>query len=385
MSGRPQYLGPKQLNGSMTRKHNDHPLPGNDGRWFLELAGVVEPPPSPTSTYTQLEALEPPPPLVASESTAVTAGAAAVSGSLASDAPEGEFVAVAPRSSGTLDDWQPDDVSPRLSHHGWGRWVLVFLVVAIVAAGTAAFILLPRSVQQQADVLAADYRGSLTALRNELPRSQEALGTLTDPTSSQDAVSASVPSIGDLNTRASVIIGQATTALPSTLPLVPRDALETLEPTRTTMLILGAEAEGISGRLATAFTYRSTIPGLFQTPDLPTEADSGTVDGLSVSLAESLADTARLVAELPPDPTFDATRDLAAQASQRYATWQLEYLDALREGDVERATALVEELGRARDAIVRELEIALVTVRAEVDPHIVTLAGDVEAAVTAVP
>jgi hypothetical protein len=369
----------------MTRKHNDHSLPGNDGRWFLELAGVVEPPPSPTSTYTQLEALEPPPPLVASESTAVTAGAAAVSGSLASDAPEGEFVAVAPRSSGTLDGWQPDDVSPRLSRHGWGRWVLAFLLVAIVAAGTAAFILLPRSVQQQADVLAVDYRESLTALRNELPRSQEALGTLTDPRSSQDAVSASVPSIGDLNTRASVVIGQATTALPSTPPLVPRDALETLEPTRTTMLILGAEAEGISGRLATTFTYRSTIPGLFRTPDLPTEADSSTVDGLSVSLAESLADTARLVAELPPDPTFDATRDLAAKASQRYATWQLEYLDALREGDVERAAALVEELGRARDAIVRELEIALATVRSEVDPHIVTLAGDVEAAVTAVP
>jgi len=151
------------------------------------------------------------------------------------------------------------------------------------------------------------------------------------------------------------------------------------------MLILGAQAESISGRLATTFTYRSTIPALFATPDLPTETDSGAVDGLSVSLAESLADTARLVADLPPDPTFDATRDLATQASQRYATWQLEYLDALREGDIDRATTLIEELDNAQSAIDRELDSALATVRSEVDPHIVTLASDVELAVTAVP
>ena len=43
----------------MARKDRELSLPGNDGRWFLELAGVVESPPSPTSTYTELEALDP--------------------------------------------------------------------------------------------------------------------------------------------------------------------------------------------------------------------------------------------------------------------------------------------------------------------------------------
>ncbi len=374
----------------MARKKPQVSLPGNDGRWFLELAGVVKPAPSPTETYTELKALEQPPAFVASETTAVTAGAAAVSGSLATDS-NGEttgddtFVPVAPQSNDGLDDWEPDDVSPRLGRRGFGKWLGAALLVIVVVAVVLAVILLPRTVQNQADVLAADYARSLTDLRNELPNSQAALASLTDPTTTPEYVSATVPAIGDLNTRGTVVISLATAPLPSTLMFVPRDPLEALEPTRTTMLILGAEAEGISGRLATTFTYHSTVPALFATPELPVEADSATTDALSVTLAESLADTARLVADLPPDPTFAETRDLATQASERYATWQLEYLDALREGDTERAADLIVEVDAARGDIVAALDSALGVVRAEVDPRIVTLAGETEAAINKIP
>jgi len=374
----------------MARKKPEAPLPGNDGRWFLELAGIVKPAPSPTETYTELEALDQPPAFVASESAAVTAGAAAVSGSLSPEsngdaAGEDTFVPVAPRSDDGLDDWQPDDVSPRLSRRGFGRWLIAALIVLAVAAVAAAVILLPRAVQSEADLLAADYTQSLTDLRNELPDSQVTLATLTDPASTPEAVSASVPAIGDLNTRGTVVISLATTPLPATLAFVPRGPLEALEPTRTTMLILGAEAEAISGRLATTFTYHSSVPALFATPELPVEADSATTDALSVTLAESLADTARLVADLPPDPTFAETRDLATQASERYAPWQLEYLDALREGDTERAADLIVELDTARDDIAAAMDRALDVVRTEVDPRIVTLAVETETAINDIP
>ncbi|MEA2010909.1 MAG: hypothetical protein U9N78_09395, partial [Actinomycetota bacterium] len=374
----------------MARKKQEISLPGNDGRWFLELAGIIKPAPSPTETYTELEELEEPPAFVASESAAVTAGAAAVSGSLSpetnGEATEGDtFVPVAPRTDDGLDGWQPDEVSPRLGRRGLGRWLVAVLLVLAVAALVAAAVLLPRAVQTEADALAADYSQSLTDLRNELPDSQDALATLTDPTSTPEAISASVPAIGDLNTRGTVVISHATAPLPPTLAFVPRGPLEALEPTRTTMLILGAEAEGISGRLATTFTYHSTIPALFSTPELPVEADSATTNALSVSLAESLADTARLVADLPPDPTFDETRDLATQASERYAPWQLEYLDALREGDTERAADLIVVLDAARDDIEASMDRALGVVRTEVDPRIVTLAGETEAAINDIP
>jgi hypothetical protein len=313
-----------------------------------------------------------------------------VSGSLSPDA-DGEtagsdtFVPVAPRSDDGLDDWQPDDVSPRLGRRGFGRWLAAALFVLVVAAVVAAVILLPRAMQNEADALAADYAHSLTDLRNELPDAQATLATLTDPASTPEAISASVPAIGDLNTRGTVVISLATTPLPPTLVFVPRDALEALEPTRTTMLILGAEAEGISGRLATTFAYRSTVPALLATPELPVEADSATTNALSVTLAESLAETARLVADLPLDPTFAETRDLATQASERYAPWQLEYLDALREGDTDRAADLIVELDTARDTITAALDVALGLVRTEVDPRIVTLASETETAINNIP
>jgi hypothetical protein len=106
---------------------------------------------------------------------------------------------------------------------------------------------------------------------------------------------------------------------------------------------------------------------------------------LSVALAESLAETARLVADLPPDPTFAETRDLASKASERYPAWQLDYLDALREGDTDRAADLIVELDAARNDIAAALEVALGIVRAEVDPQIVALAGETETAITEIP
>ena len=371
----------------MAKKDQEPLLPGNDGRWFLEAAGVVEQPGSPTSSYSVLRDLKPPPPVVASESAAVTASTAAVSGSLSAeeDADEDTFVPVAAPSNDSLPDWEPDAVSSRLGGRGYGRWVGAGIVIAVIAAIGFAAYYLPRGVQEDADALAATYRTSLTTLRNELPTTQVALEILTDPTTSQEEVSNTVPAIGDLNTDATIVIRQATAPLPSTPPLVPRTPLEDLEPTRSTMLILGAEAEGISGRLATAFAYRSTVPALFDTPELPTQAESSTVDQLSVTLAESLAETARLISDLPPDPTFSETRELAAEASARYATWQLEYLDALREGDTARATSLIAELDGVRDEIQNSLNSALATVRAEVDPKIVSLATETEAAIAALP
>ena len=41
----------------MARKGPQIPLPGNDGRWFLELAGVDESPPGLAEAYAEMEAL----------------------------------------------------------------------------------------------------------------------------------------------------------------------------------------------------------------------------------------------------------------------------------------------------------------------------------------
>ena len=133
LSDRSRYPVSSQSNGRRTRKKRQDSLPGNDGRWFLELAGVAESPLSPKSTQTQLEELKAPPALVVSKSAAEAAGATAVSDSLAQDATEGEAVAAATRTGRPLDDAQPDDISPRLARHArdWSRAAITRTVVSV--------------------------------------------------------------------------------------------------------------------------------------------------------------------------------------------------------------------------------------------------------------
>lgn len=331
--------------------------------------------------------LDPPPPVVASETQGASAGAAAVSGALASEAGEDEaaFVPVAARINDPLDDWEPDPVSSRLGRDGFGRWIVAGLAIVVAAAIGWSLYFLPRAAQQDADELAVSYGTSLNDLRDELAETQGALQTLTELASSSEAVAVAIPAIGGLNMRAAVVTGIAAGPLPSTPPFAKRTPFVDLEPIRATMLVLGAEAEGVASRLATAFAYRSAVPALFETSNLPVEADSGIVDSLSVDLAESLALTARLIADLPLDPTFTVTRDLASTASDRYAPWQLEYLDALREGETNRTTALVAELEDARRRIRVALETALATVRDEVGPRIAALDSETESAIDSIP
>jgi hypothetical protein len=63
----------------------------------------------------------------------------------------------------------------------------------------------------------------------------------------------------------------------------------------------------------------------------------------------------------------------------------LEYLDALREGHTDRATALIVELDAAVDDIDAALGVALGVVRVEVDPRIVALAIETESAIADIP
>ncbi len=122
-------------------------LPGNDGRWFLELIGVAVPALESTDAYATLESLVPPPTADDTSTLSTGAIAAAVNGALSVSATEnGEFV---PLSAG--DTQAIDDAPPRRSR--W--WVLgVVAVLVILAVGAGAYFL-PRSTEAEAALLAA--------------------------------------------------------------------------------------------------------------------------------------------------------------------------------------------------------------------------------------
>ena len=351
------------------------PLPGNDGRWFLELVGVVEPSLESTDTYATLEGLVPPPTPDDTATITAAASAAAVKGALLDDsAPNGEFV--------PLGTETPAGIERR---RRW-PWVVVgILVLAIVGVVASGVYLLPRSADEEASRLASQYRSTLANMRNELPSTQLALGSLTDPAAADDDVAAVPTAIARLNSASGLTTSEATAPLPETLPLVPRTAFDALKPTRSTMTILGATGRDLAGRIGVAYTYRTTMGSLFAVSVLPNSAPDTIITELSLALATDLADTGRLVADLPPDAAFIEIRDAAVSASERYATWQLEYLEALRAQDADRAAQLIAERGAALAALDEILGRALIGVRTDLDPLIVELAGELEAAILVVP
>ena len=77
--------------------------------------------------------------------------------------------------------------------------------------------------------------------------------------------------------------------------------------------------------------------------------------------------------------------EASAQAAERFAAWQLEYLEALRAGDEATATELVSELADARNAIAQATADALETLGDEINADIVVLAGDIEATIASIP
>jgi len=165
---------------------------------------------------------------------------------------------------------------------------------------------------------------------------------------------------------------------PRSLPLLPNEEVAALEPLQDTALIHAAQASDVARQLGYSYVYRTTIPRLVATGELPTTADTQTINALSVSLASSLVDDSTAISDLP---ITEATTDLntaAHAAVERYASWQDEYLTALSEGDESSATELIDELENLRAGLRAELDAAMGIARTEIDQQIVELATDLD-------
>ena len=375
----------------MTSQDSPQDRPGNDGRWFLELTGTVESEPTSTSSFATLENLD----IQAGVAAAVAAGTATATDeadetgemeiTAATAAPEADTAVVASVEGGPLDDWQPEGLSRTLIKRKPFRWTVVGLTLIVILAIVAGVLWLPRAAENQATDLATSYSAALTDYRNVLPETQAAVLVLADPESTESEITGVIPATANLQGHANGVSTMAAEPLPSTLPFVSRSSFEALEPTRSSMVVLGRSGEDVAARIGRGYVYRTTVPELFTMPDLPVEADTGTINQLSVDLASVLADTSRLASELPEDPLFVPVKTAATEAAERFAEWQLDYLEALRSDDPEAATALLSELADARDTIEHANAVALVTLGEEVNAEIVLLAGNIEETIASMP
>jgi hypothetical protein len=151
-----------------------------------------------------------------------------------------------------------------------------------------------------------------------------------------------------------------------------------LEALQDSALINAAQGSDIARRLGHTYVYRTTIPQLLTTGDLPTSADVQTINTLSVSLASSLVDDSNALGDLPTTEAAADLNDAAHAAVERFALWQDEYLSALVEGDEAVATSLIAELDDIRLGLNSTLVEALGIARIEIDQRIVELAESLE-------
>jgi hypothetical protein len=258
------------------------------------------------------------------------------------------------------------------------RWPIVTVLIVLIATVAVAAWWIPQSAHDQALAMRQSYYDAAADVRNYLPDAQGALDAVTNPASTGDAVAGAVPVIAELDGVAFALEAATAEPLPRTFPILAGGAVDGLIPLRDTGAILGASSSDLTRRLGQAYVYRTSIPLLLDTGQLPTSAATQEVNQISVRLAGSLASDAGIVSGLPDDPTFSATREAAVAALDRYASWQDEYLAALTGEDSDAAGALVDEIEVLRVDLNETNGADLLAFRTETDLWIIRLAGELE-------
>jgi hypothetical protein len=370
---------------------------GNDGSWFLEAVGAVPIGPTPSETVAALEKdntlTDLQPTMAPADQVVVYSSFDGDTGTSTSafepparlpDVDSNDFL-VDETGEIMVDSRTPEpqsegdtELSPVLRTRRPFRWPVVVIGLFVVAALAAAVVWLPEATRQDAVVVKQSYADASLALRLELPNGQAALDTVTDPSTDTDELSAAVPAISQLDSVAHALSVVAAEPVPRQLPVIRVEEVAGLEALQDSALINAAQGSDIARRLGHTYVYRTTIPQLLTTGDLPTSADVQTINTLSVSLASSLVDDSNALGDLPTTEAAADLNDAAHAAVERFALWQDEYLSALVEGDEAVATSLIAELDDIRLGLNSTLVEALGIARIEIDQRIVELAESLD-------
>ena len=277
-----------------------------------------------------------------------------------------------------LDVWAPDEMNSKIESRRKFRWTSLIGIVAVIGLVVTGLVLLPTITQNRAD----DHRDLLTTalsdLRGELPDTQTSLAAATDPVSTSSDLSDLATQLTVLTAKASSLDAAAQADLPAAPPLTSRAPIDELEPIRARIEPLGTVANTIQRRIANLVEYRTLMADFLSLPDLPITADSSGQAELRVTLASAQADSAAILAGLPDDPALADHRSSARDLNDRFATWQVDYLEALRTEDSVVARELLAELGDGLAELDNQLVNPLAQIRRDTDADLISLAGSID-------
>jgi hypothetical protein len=281
-------------------------------------------------------------------------------------------------SGGPFDGWEPDEINKKFTSSRTFRWTSLLAALAVVLLIVVGLVVLPMITENRAEARRELYTTTLGQLRSELPDTQTSLAAATDPATGVEALEALGTQLTMLAARASDVDDVAQQDLPSTPPLTSSGPIDNLEPIRQRMEPLGTIATTIQRRIANLAHYRILMAGFLSLPELPTSADSSTQAELRVLLAEAQADSASILSDLPSDVSLDAHHSMARDVNDRFASWQVEYLEALRTNDPDAADALIAELDTLLEDLDSELVTPLAQIRRQTDTELIDLARSID-------
>jgi hypothetical protein len=373
-------------------KHNDNKGTGNDGSWFLEAVGAIPPPLKPSETVAALEHdntesdSSPAAPRFDDDVTSSSFDGDTATSTSAFESPISLLTAESADTRGmeaidpalSIEPHDATQLSPVLRTSRPFRWPVLLFVLALLALGAATVFWLPTAIKQDAAGVKTSYANASIALRQQLAPGQAALDTITDPSSTPQELSTSVPVISQLDSAAHQLTVVAAEPLPRQLPFYSVPEVVALGSLQDSAQINAAQGSDVARQVGYTYVYRTTIPQLLETGELPTTADVQTINALSVSLASSLVEDSAALADLPTPAFASDLNDASHSAIERYASWQDEYLAALADGDESATRALIDELDEIRSELDSMLNDALGVARIEIDLQIVELAASLD-------
>ncbi|MDJ0953524.1 MAG: hypothetical protein QNJ81_07590 [Acidimicrobiia bacterium] len=277
-----------------------------------------------------------------------------------------------------FDGWEPDDMDRTIKSSRPFRWTSVIAALAVIALIVVGLVLLPSITRSRADAHMEMMTSALWELRAELPDTQASLQVATEPTASTSALNDLSTQLTVLAAKASAVDAAGRAELPSAPPFTSSEPIDELVPVQQRLEPLATAAQNIQRRISNLVEYRSLMAGFMVLPELPIEADAATQADLRVALASAQAESASILADLPTDVSLSAHQDLARSINEQFATWQIDYLEALRTQDSVAAEALVTEL---EEQLV-ELDAALITplaqIRRQTDTDLIDLARAID-------
>ncbi len=354
----------------MNRKRQpEGPAAGNNGAWFLDMLGIDSRHVIPTTRRSRDDFEIPPLPHSTSDAETTS-----------------ELVAQAWREGAEPDpftDWVPRELARQVTSGRNFRWTVIITMLVMGALAVGAVLWLPSIVRHRADVRAEQYRSALYDLRTELPSAQGALATATDPEATQEELSELAGPLTDLVSVAEHLADVIADPLPEAPPLLPSGPIDELVPLQDRLGPLGGEAVAVQKRISDLVRYRTLLAGITDLPDLPTEATAADINELRVTLAAFHADSVGTVNQMSPDTALTEHLDEVRAALNRFADWQIDYLEVLRQGDD--PTPLIAEITTLFENLDHTIVPPLATIRTETDTQILDLAQELDDATLLLP